>query len=204
VQATDQGDGLWTLTGSLPAGDYEFKAAINGAWDENYGLDGEAGGANIPAGAGRRRRSDLPLRPRHQRGVGDGGRRRSWPAAEPSATTPEAAEPVAPESVSFPGTIGAALGGADWAPDDAAVQATGEGLGVWSLVAELPAGDYEFKAALNGAWDENYGLDGEPGGANIPLSLAADAEVTFRYDAATHAVWAEVMGEVVAGATPAE
>jgi alpha-amylase len=53
------------------------------------------------------------------------------------------------------------------------VQAVGEGLGVWSLVAELPAaGDYEFKAALNGAWDENYGLDGEAGGANIPLTLA--------------------------------
>ena len=113
-------------------------------------------------------------------------------------------ERPAPEAVSFPGTIGAALGGADWAPDDPAVQATGEGLGVWSLVATLPAGDYEFKAAINGSWDENYGLDGEAGGANIPLSLAADAEVTFRYDAATHAVWAEVDGVVVAGAPPAE
>jgi hypothetical protein len=124
--------------------------------------------------------------------------------SEPGDVSDAETAPVAPESVSFPGTIGVALGGADWAPDDPAVQAVGEGLGVWSLVAELPAGDYEFKAALNGAWDENYGLDGEAGGANILLTLVADAEVTFRYDAATHAVWAEVMGEVVAGTAPAE
>ena len=203
VQATDQGDGSWTLTGSLPAGSYEFKVAINGAWDENYGLDGAPGGANIPLTLA----ADAEVTFHYDRAAnavwatvdgevvagsapGDGG------SAKP--------EPVAPEAVSFPGTIGAALGGADWTPDDPAVQATGEGLGVWSLVATLPAGDYEFKAAINGAWDENYGLDGAPGGANIPLTLAADAEVTFRYDAATHAVWAEVDGVVAAGAPPAE
>lgn len=204
VQATDQGDGTWALTGSLSAGDYEFKAAINGAWDENYGLDGEPGGANIPLSLA----ADAEVTFHYDRATNavwatvDGA---VVAGSEPGAAAPEeSSEPVAPASVSFPGTIGAALGGADWAPDDPAVQATGEGLGVWSLVATLPAGDYEFKVALNGSWDENYGLDGEPGGANIPLSLAADAEVTFRYDAATHAVWAEVDGVVVAGAPPAE
>ncbi len=111
---------------------------------------------------------------------------------------------TAPQSVSFPGTIGSALGGADWAPDDPAVQATGEGLGVWALVADLPAGEYEFKVAINGSWDENYGLGGERNGPNIPLRLDSPATVTFRYDAATHAVWAEVAGEVVAGAAPDE
>ena len=39
---------------------------------------------------------------------------------------------------------------------------------------ELPAGEYEYKAALNGTWDENYGQGGVPGGANAALTLAAD------------------------------
>ena len=123
---------------------------------------------------------------------------------EPTALAPAPSEPVAPESVSFPGTIGAALGGADWAPDDAAVQAADQGDGTWTLTGDLPAGSYEFKAAINGAWDENYGLDGTAGGDNIPLTLAADAAVTFHYDRATNAVWATVDGAVVAGAEPAE
>ena len=38
----------------------------------------------------------------------------------------------------------------------------------------VPAGDWEYKAPLNDAWDENYGLHAAPGGANIPLSLGAD------------------------------
>ena len=96
------------------------------------------------------------------------------------------------------------MGGADWAPDDAAVQAADQGDGIWTLTGDLPAGSYEFKAAINGAWDENYGLDGAAGGDNIPLTLAADAEVTFHYDRATNAVWATVDGAVVAGAAPAE
>jgi pullulanase len=203
VQAVGEGLGVWSLVAELPAGDYEFKAALNGAWDENYGLDGEAGGANIPLTLA----ADAEVTLHYDRTTNavwatvDG---QVVTGSEPGDVSDAETAPVAPESVSFPGTIGVALGGADWAPDDPAVQAVGEGLGVWSLVAELPAGDYEFKAALNGAWDENYGLDGEAGGANILLTLVADAEVTFRYDAATHAVWAEVMGEVVAGTAPAE
>ena len=49
VQATDaEGDGIWTMTATLPGGDYEFKVTINGAWDENFGLGGAQGGENIP------------------------------------------------------------------------------------------------------------------------------------------------------------
>lgn len=49
VQGADlEGNGVWTLTAPLPAGEYEFKVAWNGTWDENYGLDGEAGGEISP------------------------------------------------------------------------------------------------------------------------------------------------------------
>lgn len=124
--------------------------------------------------------------------------------SEPGSAAPQPTGAAPPNSVSFPGTIGSALGGSDWAPDDPAVQATGEGDGVWSLTGELPAGDYEFKAAIDGSWAINYGLGGVKDGPNIPLSLDHPAIVTFRYDAITNAVWAEVAGEVVAGAAPTE
>ncbi|UYQ76758.1 pullulanase-type alpha-1,6-glucosidase [Glutamicibacter sp. JL.03c] len=41
------GDGTCEFTtDQLPTGSYEFKVAHDGGWDENYGVDGKAGGAN--------------------------------------------------------------------------------------------------------------------------------------------------------------
>ncbi len=39
-------DGLYTLTVSLKAGDYEYKVAMDGAWTVNYGSDGTQDGPN--------------------------------------------------------------------------------------------------------------------------------------------------------------
>lgn len=54
--AFDSTDGLWHGTFTLPAGDYEWKVAVDGSWDENYGAGGAAGGGNlalsVPAGGG--------------------------------------------------------------------------------------------------------------------------------------------------------
>ena len=50
----------------------------------------------------------------------------------------------------------------------------------------VPAGSWEYKAPLNDAWDENYGLDAQPDGANIPLNLADPATVKFYYDHESH------------------
>ena len=41
-------DGLYYGTFTIPAGDYEVKVALDGGWDTNYGVDGVAGGDNIP------------------------------------------------------------------------------------------------------------------------------------------------------------
>ncbi len=43
----EDGDGVYTFTGTLPAGDYEWKVAYNADWAENYGANGENNGANI-------------------------------------------------------------------------------------------------------------------------------------------------------------
>lgn len=41
------GDGIYEFTtGQIPDGTYDFKATHNFGWDENYGVDGVAGGAN--------------------------------------------------------------------------------------------------------------------------------------------------------------
>ncbi|MGL4648919.1 MAG: alpha-1,6-glucosidase domain-containing protein, partial [Caldilineaceae bacterium] len=119
-----------------------------------------------------------------------------------AAAAEVAADRPAPEAVSFPGTIGSALNGADWAPEDAAVAATDAGDGTWRLTGTLPAGSYEFKAAINNSWDENYGAGGAAGGDNIPLVLDAETEVTFVYERATNAVYVLVGDEVIAGERP--
>ena len=64
--AFDPADRLWKLTADLPAGQYEFKAAINGSWDENYGQDGAPNGSQHRAEP-RRRPGHLPVRPQHAR-----------------------------------------------------------------------------------------------------------------------------------------
>ena len=52
--AFDTTDGQWHGTWTLPEGGYEWKVALNGTWDVNYGAGGAAGGSNlaltVPAG----------------------------------------------------------------------------------------------------------------------------------------------------------
>ena len=56
---------------------------------------------------------------------------------------------------------------------------------VWQGVFTLPAGSYQYKAALNNSWDENYGLHAAFNGSNIPLA-APGGPVNFYYDHKTH------------------
>ena len=56
---------------------------------------------------------------------------------------------------------------------------------VWQGTFSLPAGSYEYKAALNDSWDENYGLHARCGGANIPLA-SPRPPVKFYYDHKSH------------------
>ncbi len=47
---------------------------------------------------------------------------------------------------------------------------------VWQNTFGIPAGNWEYKAALDDSWTENYGLNATRDGANIPLNLGADGE----------------------------
>ncbi len=82
---------------------------------------------------------------------------------------------------------------ADWDPACDAAQLTLDPAdGLWRLTADIPAGSWEYKVAINRAWDENYGAGGVAAGPNIALSLAADSPVTFTYDPTTHVVTTDV------------
>jgi len=106
-----------------------------------------------------------------------------------STTAKVAASQDAATRVTAPGSYQSAAGcPGDWQPDCTATALTdAEGDGTFTLsVTGIPSGDYEFKIAVGGSWDENYGAGGAKDGQNIPFSVADGQSVTFSYDATTH------------------
>ena len=166
------GDGIYEFrTGAIPPGNYEVKVALNESWDVNYGAGGVQNGANIP----------FTVAP-----GGDPVLFR-YDSSSHVLTVSQTAPPE-PTSVGIPGSFGDELGcPGDWQPDCAATQLAFDSSDrVWQGTFNVPAGNWEYKAALNGSWDENYGLHAAPNGANIPLSLGSATAVKFYYDHATH------------------
>ncbi|WP_258060325.1 MULTISPECIES: winged helix-turn-helix domain-containing protein [unclassified Arthrobacter] len=105
--------------------------------------------------------------------------------AHEGAELPEPSFPQ-PDAVVIAGNMGSALGRADW--DPAGLQLTFDRSDeLWKLTADLPAGHYEYKVALDGSWDENYGQHGHRDGANMNM-VHDGGSLTFLYDHATHTV----------------
>jgi arabinogalactan oligomer/maltooligosaccharide transport system substrate-binding protein len=91
--------------------------------------------------------------------------------------------------VNLPGSYQDMAGcGAQWDPACEATAMVEGDDGLFTLTVELPAGDYEYKVALDGDWTVNYGSDGAQDGPNYTLSLDSDSTVTFTYDPETHLV----------------
>jgi hypothetical protein len=92
-----------------------------------------------------------------------------------------------PDAVAIAGDFNKILGAPeDWAPQYDEVQMEFNPLvQVWTLTADLPAGFYTYKIALNRSWDENYGAFGVRDGANHELNHDG-GPVTFTYSHATH------------------
>ncbi len=193
LMTDDDSDGIYMITlASIPAGDYEVKVAIGGSWSENYGADGARDGANIPftvpvdfaqvvlAWDSATRILAITI---------DGSVIGAPSAASGSVpiVVPVAAE-AQPDQVVIPGTLQSVLGcEGDWQPDCAATALTfSEEDGIWQGAFDIPAGSYEYKVAINGTWDENYGGNADAGGPNIVLNLAEDTTVRFYYDHTTH------------------
>ena len=178
--AYDAGDDVWQGTFPLPAGGYEYKAALNDSWTENYGLHAQQDGANIPL--------SLPA-PASVKFYYD--HKSHW-------VTDNRGSVIAVAPGSFQSELGCP---GDWDPGCLRSWLQDpDGNGIYSFeTSALPAGSYEAKVAINEAWDENYGQGGVPGGANIAFTVPVDnAKVTFTYDATTHVL--TIVAEIPPGA----
>ena len=164
----DSADDIWQRTFSLPGGSFEYKAALNDAWDENYGLHAQPGGANIPVDAGSGR--DVKFYYDHKS---------HW-------VTDNVGSVIAVAPGSFQSELGCP---GDWQPDclrSWLEDPDGDGVYTFETTA-LPQGGYESKVAINESWNENYGQGSVRDGANIAFTVPANnAKVTFTYVASTH------------------
>jgi hypothetical protein len=117
------------------------------------------------------------------------------PATTADAAAPAAAEPFEdadvethpqPEAVAVAGDFNIILGAPEnWAPQYDEAQMEFDFLDqLWKKSAELPAGFYTFKIALNRSWEENYGAYGAFDGPNHELHHAGGT-VTIRYNHST-------------------
>ncbi|MET4096769.1 glycosidase [Arthrobacter sp. UYCu712] len=96
------------------------------------------------------------------------------PAAAPAAAQAPAASAVSTETVEQPDAVAVAgdfnilLGApANWAPQyDQSQMELDQVDQLWKIAADIPAGFYTFKIALNRSWDENYGAFGAFDGPN--------------------------------------
>ena len=162
----DATDDVWQQAFDVPAGAFEYKAALNDSWDENYGLGAVRNGPNIPLTGGR----TVKFYYDHKS---------HW-------VTDNARSIIATVPGSFQSELGCP---GDWMPDclrSWLQDPDGDGLYTFTTTA-IPAGSYEAKVAINESWAENYGRDGVRDGANIPFTVPADgAEIFFQYDAASH------------------
>jgi glucoamylase len=164
----DAGDDVWQGTFSLPAGSYEYKAALNDSWNENYGRNAQANGANIPL--------ELP----------SAASVKFYYDHKSHWVTDNRESVIAVAPGSFQSELGCP---GDWDPGCLrAWLQDPDGDGIYSFeTTALPQGSYEAKVAVNESWDENYGEGGVPNGSNIAFNVPVDdATVTFTYDASTH------------------
>ncbi len=156
---------VWQGTFPVPsaAAPYEYKAALNDGWDENYGVNASFNGGNIGLT------------------VGDANATKFYYSHASHWVTSNRNASIATAAGSFQSEIGCP---GDWQPDCLRSWLQDpDGNGVYAFVSdEIPAGDYEMKAALNEAWDVSYPA------SNVAFTVAADEVVTITYTASTNAV----------------
>jgi glycosidase len=161
-------DDVWQGSWVIPAGGYEYKAALNDSWTENYGWHAAPGGANIPL--------NLAATTTVKFYYDD---KSHW-------VTDNASSVIATAPGSFQSEIGCS---SDWDPTclrSWLQDVDGDGIYTFSTLA-IPPGSYEFKVALNEGWDVNYGQGGVQNGNNLSFNVPGNGFlVTFTYDSVTH------------------
>ena len=172
---------IWEGTFELPAGNYEYKVALNGGWDTNFGAFADPDGSNIALN--KAEDGAITFVYDHET---------NW-----------IADSVRHELVTAPGSYQDEIGcDEDWQPGcmiSWLQDVDGDGIYTFSTDA-IPAGEYEVKAALDRSGDVNYGAEGEADGANIEFSVPEDGStVTFVYDSSITTMVVSTGGGAVSG-----
>lgn len=165
----DAGDDVWQgVFNNIPAGSWEYKAALDDSWTVNYGANAQLNGPNIPLSLAASTNVKFYYDDKSH-----------W-----------VTDNVSSRIVVAPGDFQSELGcSGDWDPTclrSWLQDVDGDGIYVF-LTSALLAGNYQTKAAINESWDENYGQGGISGGANILFTVPFDhALMRFTFDSATN------------------
>ena len=161
----DPNDDVWQQVFNVPAGNWQYKAALDGNWNVSYGLN--TGPNNIPLNLA----APGPVKFYFDN-------KTHW-------VTDNRNSIIATVPGDFQHTIGCS---GDWDPGCLRTWLEDpHGSGTYSFTATIPPGNYQCKVAINESWDENYGLGGVPNGPNIPFTVqGVSANVTFTYNPGTH------------------
>ncbi len=175
----------WSASFLIPAGNWEYKVTLNGSWDESYGYNQGSSNATFSLAS--------------EKWVTFTYNQDTHLLTDTALSDTPVIDPQ-PVSVGIAGNLQHVIGCAgDWDPACSASQLILGSDKVWRQTFNVPAGDWLFKAALNGGWDENYGANTRAGGDNISLVLASPRAVTFYYSHKTHWVTSNV-NSVIASA----
>lgn len=157
----DSSDDVWQKNFQIIAGSYEYKAAIDGSWTENYGANAQPNGSNISLTLGATTSVKFYYDDKTH-----------W-------ITDSVNSLIATVAGSFQSELGCA---GDWDPgclrswlEDP------DGDGIYSFSALLPGGNYEAKVAINESWDLNYGAGGIVNGANIVFASDGSSVTLFQF-----------------------
>lgn len=167
-----QNGNTWSVTFTLPAGTWEYKIALNDAWTESYGYN--MGSANAVFTLAEQTSITFNYD-------------QDTHLVTDNAPTNNGGIPQ-PDSVTIAGDLQSEIGcAADWAPECVDTQLLFDADDqVWKKTFTIPAGTWNYKAALDGAWTENYGRNATAGGDNISFTTASSQAVIFYYSHQTH------------------
>lgn len=169
TQMTYSDNGLYTFTGNLPAGDYNYKVTLNDSWTENYGF------SKYTNPQGKNDGENIHIKLETDSTVTFYYNDITHKIADSTYYTPIAAGKLPRLTGNLPAEALSTLSDPDFD-------------GVYSTVVTVPQGEYTYKVFVPGAIESE---DMSYPETDLTLSLPLDLKVTFMYNSADHSVSAE-------------